>query len=90
MDFLRDEDVPLRVAVLEAEIVALSDHPDREHADARPRVEPGMERAECMRPRWELDEAEGGGEERAAAVGARESRLTRSPDPPARAALAGL
>ena len=53
-----------------AEIVALTDHPDRDHAYSGPRVEPGVERAQCRGPRRQLDEAEVGGEESAAKVGA--------------------
>ena len=65
MDFLRDEDVPAGVAMLEAEIVALPDQPDRDHADAGPRVEPCVESAECRRVRSELYEAKSRSEERA-------------------------
>jgi hypothetical protein len=36
--------------------------------EAAPVVKPRVERAECRRLRWELEEAEGGGEEGAAAV----------------------
>jgi hypothetical protein len=47
----------------------LSVHPDDDVADPAPVVEPGVERAERRRLRWELEEAEGGGEEGAAVVG---------------------
>ena len=43
-------------------------HPDDDQPYPAPRVEPCVERAECWRLRRELEEAEGGGEEGAAAV----------------------
>jgi hypothetical protein len=55
-------------------------HSDDDMADASPVVEPGVQRAQRRRPRWELDEPEGGGEEGAAAV-SREDIATRSPHP---------
>jgi hypothetical protein len=43
-------------------------HPVDDEPDPARVVEPGVERAECRRLRWELEEAEGGGEEDSATV----------------------
>jgi hypothetical protein len=48
--------------------VALAPHRVDDEPEAAPVVEPRVERAECRRLRRELEEAEGGGEEGAAAV----------------------
>jgi hypothetical protein len=58
-----------RVDLAQAHAVALPPHPVDDESEAAPGVEPRVERAECGRLRWELEEAEGGGEEGAAAVG---------------------
>jgi hypothetical protein len=58
-----------RIDLAQTHAVALPPHSLDDEADAALVVEPGVERAERRRLRWELEEAEGGGEERATALG---------------------
>jgi hypothetical protein len=55
-----------RIDLAQAHAVTLPPHPLDDQPDPTPVVEPRVQRAERRRLRWELDEAEGGGEEGAA------------------------
>ena len=57
-----------RIDLAKAHPVALAPHRVDDAPEAAPVVEPRVERAECRRLRRELEEAERGGEEGAAAV----------------------
>jgi hypothetical protein len=72
--------------LLQREAEALALHADDDVSDARPRIKPCVKRAECRRLRRELEEAEGGDEESAAAI-SRDGHAIQSPDPPAAAVM---
>lgn len=58
---------PVVVEPRQRHAVAEPHHPHDHGAEPGPRIEPGMERAQCRRLRRELNEVEGGAEEGAAA-----------------------